>query len=216
MIEIICIWDRSGSMQSLASDAIGGFNSFLEKEKKNSPDSRLTLVLFHDYWEIVQDGAKITAVEPLNEKSYVPDRCTALYDAIGDTLNSVSQRLEKTTPEDRPSKVLVAIFTDGLENASVKYSSKQIQGMIKSQREISNWEFLFLAANQDAIASGERIGIQRGGVVSATATPMGYHSVGRAISFASAAVSEGQDINSLDVQKHYDATLEEEEQKRKK
>src|SRR5437870_3683304 len=136
MIEIICIWDRSGSMQSLASDAIGGFNSFLEKEQKNSPDSRLTLVLFHDYWEIVQDGAKITAVEPLNEKSYVPDRCTALYDAIGDTVNSVSQRLEKTAPEDRPSKVLVAIFTDGLENASVKYSSKQIQGMIKSQREI--------------------------------------------------------------------------------
>jgi hypothetical protein len=132
MIEIIAIWDRSGSMQSLVSDAIGGFNSFLERQKKDAPDSRLTLVLFHDYWEIVEDGAKITAVAPLNEKSYVPDRCTALYDTLGDTLKQVTERLEKTAPEARPSKVLVAIFTDGLENASIKYSSKQIQDLIKS------------------------------------------------------------------------------------
>jgi hypothetical protein len=216
MIEIICIWDRSGSMQSLVSDAIGGFNSFLERQKKDAPDSRLTLVLFHDYWEIVEDGAKITAVAPLNEKSYVPDRCTALYDTLGDTLKQVSERLEKTAPEARPSKVLVAIFTDGLENASIKYSSKQIQDLIKCQREIHGWEFLFLAANQDTIATGESIGVHRTATVNVHATSLGYQNVGDAVSFATSGVAGGQSVDSLNVQKHYDATLEEEEQKRKK
>ena len=212
MIEIICIWDRSGSMQSLVSDAIGGFNSFLEKEKKNSPDSRLTLVLFHDYWEIVEDGAKITAVAPLNEKSYVPQGCTALYDTIGDTMNAVGQRLDKTAPEARPSKVLVAIFTDGLENASTKFSSKQIQEMIRHQREVYSWEFLFLAANQDAIATGERIGVDHSAAVNVQADPAGYRAVGQSMSFASAAVSGGACVASINVQKHYDANLEAEEQ----
>src|SRR5258708_36058003 len=117
MIEIIAIWDRSGSMQGLVSDAIGGFNSFLEKEKKNSPDSRLTLVLFHDYWQVVEDGAKITAVAPLTRKSYVPQGCTALYDAIADTMNPVGQRLGETAPSAPPNKAVVTIFTGGLGNA---------------------------------------------------------------------------------------------------
>jgi hypothetical protein len=180
------------------------------------PCRALSLTQSGDSIRSWQDGAKITAVEPLNEKSYVPDRCTALYDTIGDTLNSVSHRLEKTTPEDRRSKVLVAIFTDGLENASVKYSSKQIQGMIKSQREISNWEFLFLAANQDAIATGGSIGVHRSQAINVSATPIGYQNVGEAVSFATAGVAGGQNVDSLNVQKHYDARLEEEEQKRKK
>src|SRR5258707_15224735 len=113
MIEIIAIWDRSGSMQGLVSDAIGGFNSFLEKEKKNSPDSRLTLVLFHDYWQVIEDGAKITPVAPLTRKSYVPQGCTAVYDAIGDTMNSGGQRLDKTAPESRPNKSLAKILSYG-------------------------------------------------------------------------------------------------------
>ena len=212
MIEIIAIWDRSGSMQGLVSDAIGGFNSFLEKEKKNSPDSRLTLVLFHDYWQVVEDGAKITAVAPLTRKSYVPQGCTALYDAIGDTMNSVGQRLDKTAPEARPNKVLVTIFTDGLENASTKYDSKQIQGMIKHQREVYSWEFLFLAANQDAIATGERIGVDPGAAVSVHASPAGYQKVGQTMAFAASAVAGNRGVHSLNVQKHYDANLEAEEQ----
>src|SRR5258708_24889820 len=107
-------------MQGRVSERIGGFNSFLEKEKRNSPDCRRTLVLFHGYWQVVEDGAKITAVAPLTQKSYVPQGCTALYDAIGDTMNSVGQRLDKTAPEARPNKVLVTIFTDGSANASTK------------------------------------------------------------------------------------------------
>jgi len=88
MIEIIAIWDRSGSMQGLVSDAIGGFNSFLEKAKKNSPDSRLTLVLFHDYWQVVEDGAKITAVAPLPEilraaRLHRSLRCDRGHDELG-------------------------------------------------------------------------------------------------------------------------------------
>jgi hypothetical protein len=117
--------------------------------------------------------------------------------------------------EARPSKVLVAIFTDGLENASTKFSSKQIQEMIRHQREVYSWEFLFLAANQDAIATGERIGVDPGAAVNVRADPAGYHAVSKTMSFASSAMSDPAcaSIPSLDIQKRYNEALEEEQKK---
>lgn len=159
--EIICIIDRSGSMDIIRNDAIGGFNTFLESQKKLPGTASISLVLFdHEYLNPIKNQ-DIQSVEPLTDKTFVPRGGTALLDAIGRTLNEVGARLGSTPESDRPEKVMVCILTDGQENSSQEFSRPKIKEMIEHQREKYKWEFCFLAANQDAFAEAVNIGIDR-------------------------------------------------------
>lgn len=160
LTEIICIIDRSGSMNSIRDDAIGGFNAFLKDQKRIKTDRcLLTYTQFDDVYEVVHDGKPIEDVPPLNYETYAPRGSTALLDAIGRTINVVGKRLHDTPEDQRPARVAVVILTDGQENASREFSRDQIKEMINTQRVLFNWEFIFLAAGQEAIREGQNLGM---------------------------------------------------------
>ena len=126
LTEIVCIIDKSGSMEAVKEDAIGGFNRFLKEQQELPGESLFTLVLFDTEYRRVTDGRPIREVNTLNRKTYSPGGMTALLDAVGITVDRVARRIEKTPPSDKPEKVIVAVLTDGLENSSVEYSAGQI------------------------------------------------------------------------------------------
>ncbi|MCP5538355.1 MAG: VWA domain-containing protein [Akkermansiaceae bacterium] len=161
LTEIAYILDRSGSMQPLVESAITGFNSFLKNQQETPGDANFTLVLFDDEYLLHADRTPIAEVRPLDANTYVPRACTALLDAIGRTVDNIGKKLAKTPEKDRPGKVIIAIYTDGYENASTDYSVRKISKMIRHQTDKYGWEFLFLAANEDAIATASSYGIDR-------------------------------------------------------
>lgn len=158
-VEIACIVDRSGSMQSIASDAVGGFNTFLEGQKSEPGDVRFTLVLFDHEYDVVHNAVDIRNVPPLDAATYRPRGTTALLDAVGRTIDDVGNRLASHPERERPGAVIIAILTDGLENASRDYDYEKVSKMISHQKEKYAWEFVFLAANQDAISNAARMSI---------------------------------------------------------
>lgn len=159
LVEIAFILDRSGSMSSLSEQAIAGFNHFLADQKKQPGEARLTLVLFDDEYLVPVEAASLRDVRPLDATTYVPRNSTALLDAIGLTIDRLGERLAKTLEPERPGQVIVAILTDGFENASTRYAWKDVAARIRHQQEKYNWRFLFLGANQDAIATAARMNI---------------------------------------------------------
>lgn len=160
LTEIVCIIDKSGSMETVKEDAIGGFNSFLKEQQEQPGEALLTLVLFDTEYKRLTDGKPAKEVQPLNRKTYSPGGMTALLDAVGITLDRVSRRIEETPDAEKPEKVIVAILTDGLENSSVEYSGRQIFEKIRHKQKVDNWEFVYLGANQDAIKAGAELGIR--------------------------------------------------------
>ena len=157
LTEIIFILDRSGSMQGLENDTIGGFNGFVKKQAEIG-ETILTTVLFDDKYEILHNGVNAKDVI-LTKREYYTRGSTALLDAIGKTINKVGERLDKTPENSKPGKVIFVITTDGMENASRTYSYENIKKMITHQTEKYNWEFIFMGANIDAAAEGNRLGI---------------------------------------------------------
>lgn len=157
--DITIVLDRSGSMDSVKSDTIGGFNSFLTSQQKSETEAALSLVQFDDQYETLYLDKDIQKADKLTEDTFQPRGMTALFDAIGRTINSVGQRLAALTENERPDKVLMVILTDGLENASTEFSAAKISEMIKHQRDNYKWEFMFIGANQDAVLSAQQIGI---------------------------------------------------------
>lgn len=151
--EIVFILDRSGSMNSIKNDAIGGFNAFLEEQQKAEGEANLTLVLFDTIADTVVNSKDIREVEPLSSKTYKPSGGTALLDAIGQSIEMI------TNKEETPEQVIFAILTDGEENSSREFSRKEIFRLISTLRKFSSFEFLFLGANQDAIGEATSIGI---------------------------------------------------------
>lgn len=172
---LACIIDRSGSMQSIRSDAIGGFNAFLEEQQRHPDDALFTLVTFNGDYEVVHNAVPIACAQPLTKETYVPDGSTALYDAVGVTIDDIGKRLAAMREEDRPGKIIVAILTDGEENASHRYTREQIASMIRHQQEVYKWEFVFLAANQDAITAAASIAIHAKDTLSFVADGAGIH-----------------------------------------
>lgn len=148
--EIAVVLDKSGSMGSCVNDTIGGFNRFLEDQKKVSGTANFTLMQFDTNYHIQYDGIDIQKVESLNNKNYSPDGMTALYDAVGRTINSIGQRLDKMSEDEKPEHVIIVIITDGEENSSVEFKQNNIASMIKHQQEKYNWKFTFLGADIDA------------------------------------------------------------------
>ena len=160
LTEIIFILDRSGSMKHLTEDTIGGYNTYIENQKKEKGQALITTVLFDNEYEILHNGENIKDIKPLTNREYFARGMTALLDAVGITITSVGERLNKTAEEERPAKVIMIITTDGKENASKEYSRDKIKEMIEEQTNKYNWKFIFLGANIDAVSEAESIGIK--------------------------------------------------------
>ena len=160
LTELVFILDRSGSMNGLEEDTIGGFNGMLKKQKEEGEQANVTTVLFDDEVEVIHDRFAIDIVKPLTSEDYYVRGCTALLDAVGQSIKKI-ENVQKHLPEEhRAGKVIFIITTDGHENSSVEYTYPQIKKMIEAKKEMG-WEFLFLGANIDAPAEAEKIGISR-------------------------------------------------------
>jgi len=181
---IICILDRSGSMSSIMSDSIGGFNTFLKQQKELPDEATITVVLFDDKYELLYDNVDIKKAKELTDKIWYPRGMTALYDAIGKTINNEKANFVKLGSE-KPSKVLACIVTDGLENASKEYNKDAIKKLIKSCED-EDWNFIYLAANQDAMTVGDSFGISVGNTYTYTATTVGVDNMSMTMNNASA------------------------------
>lgn len=160
LTEIAFILDRSGSMESMVEPAISGFNRLLREQQQESGIARFTLVLFDDYYEVPFHSVPISEIVELDTTTFVPRGSTALLDAIGRTIDELGTKLSTMAEDDRPGQVIVAILTDGMENASRHYSWQDIARRIRHQTENYEWKFLFLGANQDAIATAGKMNIQ--------------------------------------------------------
>ena len=159
LTEIVFILDRSGSMAGLESDTIGGFNSLINKQKKEPGRALISTVLFDDKSEVVYDRVPLDTIPAMTDKDYYVRGCTALLDAIGGAIHHIGVIHKYARPEDCPDKTLFIITTDGMENASKRYSYDQIKAMIERQKEKYGWEFLFLGANIDAISVAGQFGL---------------------------------------------------------
>ncbi|MCR5100731.1 MAG: VWA domain-containing protein [Butyrivibrio sp.] len=159
--EIVYILDRSGSMGGLESDTIGGFNSMMEQQKKAGEKAIVSTVLFDDVCEVIHDRVPIEKIEKMSDKQYYVRGCTALLDAVGGAIHHIGNVHKYAREEDRPEKTIVVITTDGLENASCKYSRDKIEKMVKRQQKKYGWEFIFIGANIDAYEEAQKYGIRR-------------------------------------------------------
>lgn len=168
---IICILDRSGSMSGIIDDSVGGFSTFLEEQKILPDEATISVVLFDDQYELVYDNIDIKKAEKITKEIWRPRGMTALYDAIGKTINNTRATFAKLD-YIKPSKVLVCIVTDGQENASKEYKLDTIKNLIKECEE-DNWNFIYLAANQDAFSVGSGFGISTSNTYTYTATSDG-------------------------------------------
>ena len=148
------ILDRSGSMRKIAAETIEGFNCFLAQQQKLEGEATLTLAIFDDKYELIHDCVPLKDVQPLTSEIYYARGYTSLLDAVGKTINTTGVKLAAMAEEDRPSKVLFLIMTDGQENSSVEFVGDKIKEMINHQRDKYAWNFIFIGANQDVIMAG--------------------------------------------------------------
>lgn len=184
--ELVFVLDRSGSMSGLESDTIGGFNSMLEKQKKEKGEAFVTTVLFDDHYELLHNRNDLKQIKAITEKEYYVRGSTALLDAIGKTINNIGKALSNINEEERPEKLLFVIITDGMENSSREYSYAKIKEMIEHQKSKYSWDFIFLGANIDAIMTAEAFGIGEDRAVNfvsdSEGTQLNYIAVSEAVS----------------------------------
>lgn len=180
LTDISIVLDRSGSMSAVRDDTIGGFNAFIEGQRKVPGECNVSLMQFDDQFDTVYSGKAVAEAPLLNAETFVPRGSTALLDAIGRTINATGARLSALTEDQRPAKVLFVIVTDGGENASKEFNRAKVFEMIGTQKSTYKWDFVFLGANQDAIQAGSSLGI-------AAASSMTYasNSAGTQKAFAS-------------------------------
>lgn len=159
LTELVFILDRSGSMSGLEGDTIGGFNAMIRKQRKADGEAYVSTVLFDNESVVIHDRVEIRRVRPLTGEDYSVRGCTALLDAIGKAIHHIGNVHKYAREEDRPERTLFVITTDGMENASHRYTAQQVKQMIERQKEKYGWEFIFLGANMDAVATARRFGI---------------------------------------------------------
>lgn len=214
LTEIVFILDKSGSMWGIKQDAIGGFNSFVEEQKKLDGEAKMTLVLFSSSCyktpshQVVFEGRDINEVELLSEETFIPSGGTALLDTIGNMIDSVGNRLSKTHEDEKPENVVFAILTDGQENSSREYTRSIIMDKISHQTDKYNWQFIYLGANQDAIGEATSLGIKgihagnfvadgfgtKSAILNASEMVMSYRSTGQMMSYMDAEIKNSVQI----------------------
>lgn len=186
MTELVFILDRSGSMSGLESDTIGGFNSMIEKQKREPGECLVSTVLFDNVSQVIHDRVPLEQVPKLTDKEYFVRGCTALLDAVGGTIHHIGNIHKYARPEDRPEKTMFVITTDGLENASRRYGYDKVKAMIERQTERFGWEFIFLGANIDAAKEAARFGISADRAVryqsDSVGTALNYEVISEAVS----------------------------------
>ncbi len=156
--EVVFILDRSGSMEGLEADTIGGFNSMLEKQKKVEGDVLVSTVLFDHETQVIHDRVPLADVKHLTREEYWTRGSTALLDALGSSIQHIKNVHKYAREEDRPDKTLFIITTDGMENSSHHFDYNEVKKLVEAQKE-SGWEFIFLGANIDAIGTASHLGI---------------------------------------------------------
>jgi len=200
---ISMVLDRSGSMSSVAKDTIGGFNNFINEQRKELGACTVTLLQFDTVFDIVHDAVPVGFVPPLTMETYQPRGYTALYDAIGQAINSTGKFLKDKSDSERPNLVVFVILTDGCENSSREFTQEKVFEMIKHQQDVYKWKFVFIGANQDAMAAGGAIGIRAGSSINYAANPVGskaiYAAASGNIRMARSKSACGQSVNCISV-----------------
>lgn len=157
--ELVFILDRSGSMSGLENDTVGGFNSMIEKQKREEGECYVSTLLFDNESEVLHDRIRLADVPKMTTEDYTVRGCTALIDAIGGAINHIANIHKYARREDVPEHTMFVITTDGMENASHRYTSEKVKRMIELKKEKYGWEFLFIGANIDAVETAKRYGI---------------------------------------------------------
>ena len=204
LTELVFILDRSGSMAGLEGDTIGGFNAMIEKQKSEPGEALVSTVLFDHESEVIHDRVDIQRIEPMTRQQYYVRGCTALLDAVGGAIHHIGNVHKYAREEDRPEKTLFVITTDGMENASRKYSYDRLKAMIERQKEKFGWEFIFLGANIDAAKEAARFGIREDRAANYHADSKGTAVVYEAVSEAVCSV-RGSKPMSADWKRKVDA-----------
>ena len=169
-VELVMVLDKSGSMQGLESDTIGGFNSMIEKQKALDVPVRVTTVLFNDKTDVLYESRNIGAVKPLTDKEYEVGGTTALLDAVGSTILNVKR---EPVVKTKGTKVIFVIITDGMENASTEFTKPKVKQMISDKQEKADWDFIYLGANIDAVTEADAIGVKKANAVTYRNTESG-------------------------------------------
>ena len=198
LTEVVFILDRSGSMRGLEADTIGGFNSMIEKQRKEEGEAYISTVLFDDQTEVIYDRVSVDKVEPMNDRQYNVRGCTALLDAIGGAINHIANVHRYARKEDRPEKTMFIITTDGMENSSRMYTYKMVKKMVEKEKKKYGWEFLFLGANIDAIEVAGRFGIGADRAINYECDSVGVTLNYQAISETISAVRKSKSKDELD------------------
>ncbi len=208
LTELVFVLDRSGSMSGLEGDTIGGFNALIEKQKKEPGKCLVTTVLFDSRVQTIHDRVELQKLRPMTGRDYSVGGCTALLDALGSTIRHIVDIHRYARPEDVPARTTFVIMTDGLENASRQFSSEEVKRMIRHEQEKYGWEFLFLAANIDAVETAGRMGIRPERAVNYNAdrqgTRIAYEAVSSAVSARRACAAPLADDWSKPVNEDYE------------
>ena len=194
--ELVFILDRSGSMSGLEKDTIGGFNSRLERQKQNEGQVLVSTVLFDNESTVLHDRVPLSEIREMTEKDYFVGGCTALLDAVGGAIHHIGNVHKYARKEDVPEHTLFVITTDGMENASHKYSADKVRSMITRQKEKYGWEFLYLGANMDAVEAAGNIGIGADRAVRYNCDDIGTNLNYRVLSEAVMTVRNGKALGS--------------------
>ena len=206
--ELVFIIDRSGSMSGFEADTIGGFNSTIEKQREQEGKVYVSTVLFDNYSEVLHDRVDINEVKPMTRNDYQVRGCTALLDAIGGAIHHIGNVHKYARPEDVPEHTIFVITTDGMENASRRYSAEEIKKKIKRQTEKHGWEFIFLAANIDAVQTAADMGIRRERAANYRQSEDGYE---RCYSAMNAFVTQCRDSSLTDYSEEWKEGLDEDD-----
>ena len=196
LTELVFILDRSGSMAGLEDDTIGGFNAMIEKQKREPGEALISTVLFDNENEVIHDRVDIQKIRPMTRKEYYVRGCTALLDAVGKAIHHIGNVHKYAREEDRPEKTLFVITTDGMENASMDYSYKDVKRMIERQKEKYGWEFIFLGANIDAAKEAARFGIDADCAANYHADTLGTAVIYEAVNQAVCCTRSGKKLNT--------------------
>lgn len=221
LTHLLVILDRSGSMAAIAPAAIDGFNGFLRQHLAEPGDARLTLVLFDDQYDVPCDNIPLAEAVCLDHETYVPRGSTALLDAIVRSIDELGAKLASTPEDQRPGTVIVAILTDGEENASRHHTWQDVQNSIRHQSDVYQWQFLFLGANQDAIATAARAGIHAHNTATFVADHAGAAASMDAFARKSKSIRKSRSLDPMNEQELQDlnapmeSILREEDQKKR-